>query len=357
MASPPACGDLFQMKNGTTCTEKWQDLRHRLHPAQAAVGYAAVERKHQSDYTSEPQAQAKMKQPDSYLPFVLGPKGVPYLVDSHHTISALEVSGHHQVQVTMKKICDWSHLSLDQFFTAMKDHNFMNGTDRSPDKCLPVPVDVAEAIPSKIADLKDDPWRSLAAMVRKVENRDICPKGQKTCLRGYARECQSDGQMTPFFEFRWAHFMNEAFLNGCMSRDTSYWDNLSECRRFQKAYHELLQTNVGKPIKEQDVKAWQHAATLLVPLCRGTEAQNYTLPDELGSPMGGEPLPGVVYGKDTQILHKDPSCAAPKCPELPPMPVPERRDSENFHSSTTSEHTNRIQKVKAKGLVDPGYRP
>jgi len=315
------CGDLFQMRNGDTCTAKWYTLRDLLHPAQAAVGFAAVKRKHDKDYKTEKKAQTRMDQPGSALPFVLGPNGIPYLVDSHHTISALEASGHHSVNVTLKKICDWSHMTKDDFYRSMKRENFMNGTDRIDSEknpnAKPVRVDVAKAIPDKIPALKDDPWRSLAALVRKVKDKDHCPPGNYDCLRGYFRECRDDGGMTAFFEFRWAYFMNDAYNQGCASHETSYWDDLSDCRRFRDAYEALLQTNVGAPILEQDAKAWQKAAKLLVPLCRGTRAQTYQLPAGLGSPMGGETLPGRVSGKDTQIREKDPSCAAPKCPDIP----------------------------------------
>lgn len=332
-SSVPPCGDLFQMKDGDTCTAPWDTMRDRLHPAQAAVGFAAVKRKHDKEYKTPKKAQQRMKEPGSFLPFVLGPQGIPYLIDSHHTISALEASGHHStVQVTLKKICDWSYLAPDDFYTTMKKENFMNGTDRietnSSDSgpssskkdhmnTLPVQVDVAKAIPRTVPGLKDDPWRSLAALVRKVKDDDTCPPDHRDCLRGYHRECREDGSMTPFFEFRWAYFMNDAYNHGCTSKETSYWDDLSDCQRFQSAYKALMKTNVGAPILEQDKKAWQKAAKLLVPLCRGTKAQTYKLPKELGRPMGGEALPGRVAGKDTQIKVKDPSCAAPKCPEMP----------------------------------------
>ena len=345
-SSSSGCADLFQMKNGATCTDPWHKLRDRLHPAQAAVGYAAVQRKHEKDYTTEPKAQARMNQPGSHLPFVLGPGddvpgGVPYLIDSHHTISALEASGHHAVHVTLKKIGDWSHLEPAVFYQAMQKANFMNGTDRihigtigtgsdhknhNPN-VLPVPVDVAKAIPKTIPDLKDDPWRSLAALVRKVENKKQCrPDYHKTCLRGYLRECKKDNSMTPFFEFRWAYFMNDAYNRGC--GQGSYWDDPSECQRFQDAYRKLMQTDVGAPIRDQNSQAWQRAAKLLVPLCRGAKAETYKLPEGLGPPMGGEELPGhvsrkdmPVKGKDKKIQVKDPSCAPPKCPDMP-MPPP-----------------------------------
>jgi len=321
-----ACKDLFRMNNGESCTEKWQKIRETIHPSQQAVGYAAVKRKLKKDYKSADKAQKRMNEAGSVLPFVLGPNGVPYLIDSHHTASALEASGHFEVVVTLKKICDWSQLSEETFYDKMKNNNFMCGTGRvdgysgngsggsTATTSLPVPVDVSQAIPDRIYKLKDDPWRSFGALVRKVKN-DRCPPNNSKCMRGYLRECKDDGQMTAFFEFRWAYFLNDAYLRGCKDRQTSYWDDESDCKKFEDAFKTLLVKDIGRSIVEQDVKGWKSAAKLLVPLCRGDKAQEYVLPKTLGSPMGGEKLPGRVHGEDTHIEQEDPKCAPPKCPE------------------------------------------
>lgn len=312
------CDNLFDMKDGDTCTAKWKKVRDMIHPSQEAVGFAAVNRKVKKDYKTRKKAQKRMSKKGSFLPFVLGPNGIPFLIDSHHTASALEVSGHHDVQVTLEKVCDWSNMSQEKFFQNMLKYNFMNGVGRgvnSDPNTLPVPLNVTKAIPNRIVDLRDDPWRSFGALVRKVTN-DSCPPDSKKCLRGYFRECSPDGGLTAFFEFRWAYFMNEAYNRGCSSSE-SLWDDQSDCKTFERAYTALLETNVGHPIVAQDGKAWQKTAKLLVPLCRGQKAQNYTLPDSLGKPMGGEKLPGRVYGKNTHIEKEDPKCVAPKCPTLP----------------------------------------
>jgi hypothetical protein len=305
------------MKDGDTCTAKWKKVRDVIHPSQEALGFAAVKTKVKKDYKTEKKAQKRMNEPGSVLPFVLGPKGIPFLVDSHHTASALEVSGHQDVKVTLKKICDWSSLPEGDFYRKMLQHNFMVGVGRdgSDPNELPEKVDAVKSIPHKVAELKDDPWRSFGALVRKVTD-EKCPSDNTKCLRGYIRECQHDGSMTAFFEFRWAYFMNDAYNRGCNNSE-SLWDDSSDCKKFERAYQNLLERDVGSPVLDQDIKAWQDAAKLLVPLCRGKKAHNYTLPDALGEPMGGEKLPGCVSGKDTHITKKDPDCAPPKCPTLP----------------------------------------
>ena len=344
-ASPPPCDiyNLSGMNDGSTCSAKWSKVRSILHPSQEAVGYAAVKRKVDKDYTSQTKAQKRMNKPGSWLPFVLGPHGIPYLVDSHHTASALEASGYHNTRVTLKKMCDWSHMSTENFVKTMKRHNFMMGMGRRPsssssssnddddDDCyhqqqplhhdddLPVPiVDITKSIPSTIPQLKDDPWRSFAALVRKVKDEDdACPDDHPKCLRGYVRDCRPDNTMTPFFEFRWAYFFNDAYNQGCVSGN-SFWENPSDCHAFQTAYQQLSkQQRHPTTILDYNRKEWQEAAKLLIPLCRGRPAQTYVLPSTLGGPMGGEPLPGRVAGRKTPILREDPKCAAPKCPKLP----------------------------------------
>mmetsp|Transcript_8090 Transcript_8090/g.15417 ORF Transcript_8090/g.15417 Transcript_8090/m.15417 type:complete len:375 (+) Transcript_8090:38-1162(+) len=319
---------LDQMSNGSMCRIPWHEVRDVLHPSQQAVGCGAVQRKCEKDYKTRPKAQKRMDDTSGRLPFVLGPNRVPYLIDSHHTVSALETSKFHTVQVTLQKVCDWSHLTPAAFGKEMQTANFMNGTGR-PQKeggdedpnALPVPfLDVTtapDAIPRYIYELRDDPWRSLAALVRKTSHKDQCPAGHDKCLRGYIRDCRADGRMTPFFEFRWAYFFNDAYRHGCdndNNKTTSFWDDAQDCHKFHRAYDTLMtKARQGQAIQ---VKEWQKAADLLVPLCRGETAQTYTLPPSLGAPMGGEPLPGVVRGKDTPILRDDPSCEAPACPSL-----------------------------------------
>ena len=325
MTRPPSCdlSNLSSMADASYCTIQWKVLRDVLHPAQQAVGYAAVQRKRQKDFYSKKMSKANMKGADNSLPIVVGPGGIPYLVDSHHTVMALDASGYHSVKVELHKLCDWSHLQPEPFYETMKASNLMMGTGRpstnSNLNALPVPIDVATDIPATIPQLLDDPWRSFGAFVRKVkDDTGICPSDHKKCLRGYFRGCQDDGHTAAFFEFRWAYFMNQAYLKGCSSddsNDSNDWGDTSDCLAFESAFQDVL-PQTSRSILDQDLDVWQTAGKRLVPLCRGVVAQSYIIPEELGSPMGGEQLPGRVEGLSTPILDDDPDCAAPKCPKL-----------------------------------------
>jgi len=308
-----SCGDFSDIVEKETCTEPWKNMRGVLHPAQQAVGYAAVKRKLDSGFGTKDNAKESMNSEE--VPIVIGPGGLPFLVDSHHTIRALEESGFDSVDVTFKKICDWSDMNDATFFDSMIQSNLMDplGRHGADVNQLPVIIDPSEDIPKTILLVVDDPWRSFGALVRKVKNKKECPKDSPLCLRGYFRNCEGNGHLTPFFEFRWAYFFNDAFTRGCNSEE-SLWDSSQDCLKFYDAYTSLPDVGLT-PILKIDVGPWMEAAALLVPLCRGNKAGNYVLPDHLGKPYAGKKLPGYVPG-DTQILKDDPDCFSPECPEL-----------------------------------------
>jgi hypothetical protein len=304
------------MKPGEHCVAKWKHVHPVLHPSQEAAGYAAVNRKLQKGFRSNKDAQKAMG--SCTLPFILGKNKVPFLIDSHHTTSALQASGFDDVRVRLHMICDWSHLDDKAFYQNMVKYNFMHtlGRPRSEPGShndLPVVVPPEQFIPNTVAELVDDPWRSLAALVRKLEHKTFCKQHglDKKCFRAYVRECDMAGHMIPFFEFRWAFFMNHAFNVGCESEDC-LWDSKSDCKRFEHAYNALPHP---RGIKEEDLDAWMVAADLLRPLCRGKKALEYRLPESLQAPMGGKPLPGLVLGNDP-IKRDDPTCTAAVCPKL-----------------------------------------
>jgi len=297
------------------CNGEWKILRYFLHPAQQAVGYAAVKRKLDDDFADEGTAAKSMKK--SPLPYVLGPDNVPFLVDSHHTSRALAESGFDHTKVTFQMVCDWSYMASDLFYDTMIQKNFMEPLgrpNRQDFNQLPVRIDPSTQIPGFIELTIDDPWRSFGALVRKVRRNKKCPKDHADCLRGYNRTCEANGHLTPFFEFRWAYFFNDAYVRGCDDENTSLWDDKNDCKAFKKAYESLP---LGQPIPEIDLDPWMEAAELLVPLCRGKKTGKYILPEHLGPPYGGKKLPGYVAGKDTQIMTKDPDCSSPECPVLP----------------------------------------
>jgi hypothetical protein len=117
------------------------------------------------------------------IPVVIGPKKEPYVIDHHHLARALHEEG--QEDVLVQEIANLEMLSQESFWRFLDYkawvHPFDEEGTRQP----------FSAIPKTIADLQDDPFRSLAGAVRKSG--------------GYAKEAQ------PFMEFIWADLFRRQF--------------------------------------------------------------------------------------------------------------------------------------------------
>lgn len=113
------------------------------------------------------------------IPVILGPKRRHYVVDHHHLARALHDEGVKDVAVTIR--ADLSKLERDAFWTVMDNRNWMHPFDANGRRCH------YRDIPKSVADLVDDPFRSLAGELRRAG--------------GFAKDT------TPFSEFLWADFL------------------------------------------------------------------------------------------------------------------------------------------------------
>lgn len=120
------------------------------------------------------------------IPVVLGPKDRRYVTDHHHLARALLEEGVKQVATTV--VLDLSNLDSEAFWFVLDNRALMHPFD---DKGRRQPYD---KIPKKIADLVDDPYRSLAGALR--------------LAGGYAKDT------TPFSEFLWADFLRRRIRRG-----------------------------------------------------------------------------------------------------------------------------------------------
>ena len=125
------------------------------------------------------------------IPVVLGPKGRNYVVDHHHLARALHEEGVKEVAVT--HIANLSKLDQDAFWRVMDNRSWMHPFDsrgeRRPYK----------DIPKSVADLVDDPFRSLAGELRRAG--------------GFAKDT------TPFSEFLWADFLRRRMKRKAVEHD------------------------------------------------------------------------------------------------------------------------------------------
>jgi hypothetical protein len=109
---------------------------------------------------------------------VLGPDGLVYVIDHHHLALALLKEGFKTSPVEVA--ADYSTLSVADFWAKMTAQQWVHPFDG---KGIERPI---TAIPTRLEALQDDPYRSLATLVRYAG--------------GYVKT------ETPFVEFRWADY-------------------------------------------------------------------------------------------------------------------------------------------------------
>ena len=125
------------------------------------------------------------------IPVVLGPKGRNYVIDHHHLARALHEEGVKQVAVT--HIANLSELDQEAFWKVMDNRSWMHPFDSRGDRRA------YKDIPKSVADLVDDPFRSLAGELRRAG--------------GFAKDT------TPFSEFLWADFLRRRMKRKSVERD------------------------------------------------------------------------------------------------------------------------------------------
>jgi hypothetical protein len=149
-----------------------------LRPTQLTVGMREVEanRKRWREIAAKEGGKFLGKH---MIPTVLGPKARHYVVDHHHLARALHDEGVKDVAVTL--IANLGKLEQDKFWTVMDNRSWMHPFDSKGQRRH------YEDIPKRMADLVDDPFRSLAGELRRAG--------------GFAKDT------TPFSEFLWADFL------------------------------------------------------------------------------------------------------------------------------------------------------
>jgi hypothetical protein len=149
-----------------------------LRPTQITVGMQEVAAKRHRWHDKDDAWREKYLS-KHMLPAVLGPKKRHYITDHHHLARALHDEGVKEVLVDVA--ADLSHLELDAFWVVLDNRSWMHPFDAGGRRR---PYD---EIPKSVADLIDDPFRSLAGALRRAG--------------GFAKET------TPFTEFLWADFL------------------------------------------------------------------------------------------------------------------------------------------------------
>jgi len=150
-----------------------------LRPTQSAVGMKEV------GIRAGKIGKMTGKELEHYLrkhvaPIAIGPGGAPYLLDHQHLARALLQA--HAGRILYAEVKEnWSKLSEPEFWAKMKDHDWVylhNETGK--------PLSDPNNLPRTVENMRDDPYRSLAWLVR-----------------------QKDGYLqteSPYADFHWADF-------------------------------------------------------------------------------------------------------------------------------------------------------
>jgi hypothetical protein len=149
-----------------------------LRPTQMTVGFREVEAKRR-EWRRRHGEHAREFLGRHMIPVLKGPKDNLYIIDHHHLARALHEEGVEDVLATV--VSDLSALAKDAFWIVCEHRGWTHPYDAEGVRrgC--------GHIPKRIAELADDPFRSLAGELRRAG--------------GFAKD------VTPFSEFLWADFL------------------------------------------------------------------------------------------------------------------------------------------------------
>jgi hypothetical protein len=149
-----------------------------LRPTQITVGMREVAAKRR-EWRRKHGDKAGAFLAEHMIPVVLGPNERRYVVDHHHLARALHEEGVVSIATTL--VANLSKLDRKAFWVFLDNRGWMHPFDDKGRRCD------YDAIPQSIAELVDDPYRSLAGELRRAG--------------GFAKDT------TPFSEFLWADFL------------------------------------------------------------------------------------------------------------------------------------------------------
>ena len=161
-----------------------------LHPTQMTVGRREVAIKRR-EWSALKRKERKQLLKQHWFPVVIGPRHRSYIVDHHHFGLALQEEGIKTVWLMELKDLSW--LEPRQFWAAMEFWQWVHpyGADGKRRDF--------DALPFRLQDMGDDPYRSLAGEVRRVG--------------GFAKD------ITPYSEFLWAAYFREKVPRALLSKD------------------------------------------------------------------------------------------------------------------------------------------
>ena len=161
-----------------------------LRPTQMTLGLREVEAKRREWRAAKADKRIEILGRHT-VPTVLGPKGRFYVVDHHHLARALMEEGEKKLQVYI--LADLERLEKAVFWTLLDNSGWCHAYDHKGRRCE------LSDIPKSLADMADDPYRSLAGQLRRSGG---CAKTDK-----------------PFAEFIWADFLRRRIDSDQVEKD------------------------------------------------------------------------------------------------------------------------------------------
>ena len=161
-----------------------------LRPTQITVGLREVSVKRQK-WRNQAGAKGSKFLGGHMIPVLLGPKDRCYVTDHHHLARALHDEGVKDILVNV--IADLRAVHKTSFWVLLDNKGWCHPYDSRGRRCG------FEDIPTSVAELDDDPFRSLAGELRRAG--------------GYAKDT------TPFSEFIWADFLRRQIKRREVEKD------------------------------------------------------------------------------------------------------------------------------------------
>jgi hypothetical protein len=152
--------DLKQIEFASKCEAR----THMLHPTQFTVGYLPVDKKMEKieKYDRDGKLEKYLKK--KVAPAIIGPNGKLYIIDRHHTFTALMLSNvdHNKKWARIEVIADKRDSSWSEFYQFMTENKYFYLYRRGIGRQAP------SDLPNELSKLEDDPYRSLSWVVREA---------------------------------------------------------------------------------------------------------------------------------------------------------------------------------------------
>jgi hypothetical protein len=161
-----------------------------LRPTQITVGMGEVEEKRKR-WRKSPDIKKPKLLGRHMIPVIIGPKDHYYIIDHHHLARALHDESEKLVLVTVVR--NLRDLNKETFWTVLDHHGWVHPYDAEGVR------QNYKALPKSVADMVDDPFRSLAGELRRAG--------------GFAKDT------TPFSEFLWADFLRARMRRSSVEKD------------------------------------------------------------------------------------------------------------------------------------------